>query len=220
MNEEELLDKALDIFHRMRMAYCCSEEGHNGLLNRWPDFIEEIEDLKTLAARAEEERANQAIINAMKKKGTDQCPPRRKSLSNTTGRTTARTAGMTKSPAGSFPASGLSTGAADAAVEEGRGHRPARRRGGEAMTDIQTESYDYRTMQGKTGEEQAKRAIKHVLGMIRDHAGIGWYMGAGTHSFDLLTEAAATLFGESLDKVRAHFMPVHPRNPKQEDDNQ
>ena len=79
-----------------------------------------------------------------------------------------------------------------------------------------SESHDNRTMQGKTGEEQAKRAIRHVLGVIRDHAEVGWYMGAGTHSFDLLTEAAATLFDEPLEKVRAHFMPVHPRDPKED----
>jgi predicted RNA-binding Zn-ribbon protein involved in translation (DUF1610 family) len=70
--------------------------------------------------------------------------------------------------------------------------------------------------QGKIGEEQAKRAIRHVLGVIRDNAEVGWYMGAGTHSFDLLTEAAATLFDEPLEKVRTHFMPVHPHDPKED----
>lgn len=79
-----------------------------------------------------------------------------------------------------------------------------------------SESHDNRTMQGKTGEEQAKRAIRHVLGVIRDHAEVGWYMGAGTQSFDLLTEAAATLFDEPLDKVRSYFLPLAPRDPKED----
>jgi hypothetical protein len=68
MNEEELIDKALDIFFRMRMAYCCSEEGRNGLLNRWPDFIAEMDELQRHADLAEEKQANLTVINAMNKK--------------------------------------------------------------------------------------------------------------------------------------------------------
>lgn len=69
------------------------------------------------------------------------------------------------------------------------------------------------SMGGLPAEEQAKRAIRHVLEVIHTHPEIGWYMGLGTQSFGLLTEAAATLFGEPVEQVRTHFRPQEPRNP-------
>ncbi len=67
-------------------------------------------------------------------------------------------------------------------------------------------------------EEKAKAAISHVLGQIRTHEGIGWFMGVGTQSFTLLTEAAAELWNEPVEKVREHFKPTNPRNPAAEKD--
>jgi NMD protein affecting ribosome stability and mRNA decay len=62
----------------------------------------------------------------------------------------------------------------------------------------------------------AKKAIQHVLTQIRDDSSIGWYMGYGTQSFDLLTRAAAVLWGEDHGKVEEMFMPKNAKDPTQE----
>ena len=61
----------------------------------------------------------------------------------------------------------------------------------------------------------AKKAIQHVLGRIRDHETIGWYMGCGTESFDLLTKAASALWNEPLEKVQAMFQPRTAKDPQE-----
>lgn len=71
-------------------------------------------------------------------------------------------------------------------------------------------------MQGMPPEEQAKKAIRHVLGQIREHEHVGWYLGYGTQSFDLLTEAYSTLTKQPIEQVRDAFEPRNPRNPKEE----
>jgi hypothetical protein len=60
----------------------------------------------------------------------------------------------------------------------------------------------------------AKAAIHHVLNQVRDHPAIGYYMGHGTQSFELLTKAAAALWNEPLDKVRDIFEPTNPKDPR------
>jgi len=72
-------------------------------------------------------------------------------------------------------------------------------------------------MEGMTGEQQAKKAIRHVLEQIKDNPEIGWYLGEGTQSFSLLTEAAATLFERPTEEVRGHFRPKNPRDPRRRD---
>ncbi len=72
-------------------------------------------------------------------------------------------------------------------------------------------------MDGWEAELQAKQAIAHVLQTIRDNPEIAWYLGIGTQSFSLLTEAAATLWGVPLLEVREKFLPpkvINPREPK------
>ena len=60
-------------------------------------------------------------------------------------------------------------------------------------------------------EEQAKKAIRHVLTQIRDHPQIGYHMGWGTQSHSLLCEAAATLFGGTdMKEVARNFAPQNP----------
>lgn len=76
------------------------------------------------------------------------------------------------------------------------------------MTDIQ--------MEGQTAEQQAKKAIAHTLQQIRDNPSIGWYLGFGSQTFSLLTEAAATLWSEPLETVRRNFMPRNAKNPRDE----
>ena len=68
-------------------------------------------------------------------------------------------------------------------------------------------------MTGLSGEDQAKKALKFVLDRIQFHPEIGWYMGPGTQTFSLVTEAAATLFERPVEEVRKAFTPRRPRNP-------
>lgn len=71
-------------------------------------------------------------------------------------------------------------------------------------------------MEGKTAEEQAKKAIGHVLVRIRDEAHIGWYFCDITQSFALLTEAYATLTGRGIEEVRDTFVCKAPENPAED----
>lgn len=61
---------------------------------------------------------------------------------------------------------------------------------------------DSKQMNGLSGEDQAKKAISHVLDRILDDKDIANRMGLGSQSFALLTEAAATLFDMPLKEVR------------------
>lgn len=61
---------------------------------------------------------------------------------------------------------------------------------------------------------KAKQAIQYVLSRIRDDSAVGWYF-AGTESFHLLTEAAAALWNEPVDRVRKMFEPRNPKAPKE-----
>lgn len=67
-------------------------------------------------------------------------------------------------------------------------------------------------MEGLSAEQQAKKAIAHVLRTAHDNRELGWYINHGTQSFSLLTEAAATLFGEPIAKVRETFACPNPRD--------
>lgn len=70
-----------------------------------------------------------------------------------------------------------------------------------------------REMEGKTSEEQSRRAILHTLRRIHEHPGVGYYCGYGTQTFSLLTEAYATLTGEPVERIREHFHPKAPADP-------
>lgn len=52
--------------------------------------------------------------------------------------------------------------------------------------------------------EKAQRAVSYLLNRIRNDEAVRYHF-VGTQSFDLLTEAAAALFGEPVEKVREHF---------------
>lgn len=77
------------------------------------------------------------------------------------------------------------------------------------MTSLLTETQ----MAHLTAERQAEKAIRHTLERIRDHPEIGYYMGFGTQSFSLLSEAAAKLWGDDVSRVRQLYMPRDPRDP-------
>lgn len=62
--------------------------------------------------------------------------------------------------------------------------------------------YDGRQMEGLTGEQQAAKAIKHLLQKIKSDDRLYHLIGLGSQSFDLLTEAHATLAGVDLVELR------------------
>lgn len=62
--------------------------------------------------------------------------------------------------------------------------------------------YDDRQMEGLTGEQQATKAIKHLLQKVKSDDRLYFLVGAGSQSFDLLTEAYATLTGSDLEAIR------------------
>jgi len=70
-----------------------------------------------------------------------------------------------------------------------------------------------RQMEGVPPIDQAKRAIRHALETIRDNPKVAWHLGIGTQTFALLTEAAATLYGEDVEKVRKAFLPPEVEEP-------
>jgi len=61
--------------------------------------------------------------------------------------------------------------------------------------------------------EEVKKAVIHTLKQIRNKPEVGYYLGELTETFDLLTEAAAILFGEPVEKVRDYYRPQNPRKP-------
>jgi hypothetical protein len=65
-------------------------------------------------------------------------------------------------------------------------------------------------MEGLDATAQAKRAISHTLNTICESKERWELMGLGTQSFSLLTEAAATLWGQSVEEVRKNFC-AYPR---------
>lgn len=62
--------------------------------------------------------------------------------------------------------------------------------------------YDGKSMEGLTGEQQAAKAIKYLIGRIRADDRLYHLIGLGSEAFDLLTEAHATLSGEDLATLR------------------
>lgn len=65
----------------------------------------------------------------------------------------------------------------------------------------------------KSPGDKALQALAHTPGIIRNHPHVGWYMGLGSKSFGLMTEAYAALTGRSLKETREHFAPQHAINP-------
>jgi len=65
-------------------------------------------------------------------------------------------------------------------------------------------------MEGMQPSEQAKRALRHVLLRIRDDGRINYLMGPGSQTWDLVTEALATLTQEDLETLRHSFFTPIP----------
>jgi hypothetical protein len=58
--------------------------------------------------------------------------------------------------------------------------------------------------------EKAKRAIKHVLTRIRDNPEVRYQMGAGTQSYELLKDAASSLFEKTHEQVEESTLGMPP----------
>lgn len=65
-------------------------------------------------------------------------------------------------------------------------------------------------MQGVPPEEQARRAILVMLKRVRNDQHVGYYVGPGSQTYDLLTEAYAALSGDTVENVRNTFCGQHP----------
>jgi hypothetical protein len=69
------------------------------------------------------------------------------------------------------------------------------------------------SIDGLSADAQMEKALLHVARQIKNDPFIGWYMGLGTETFSLVTEALATRKGEALEHVRKCCLPLAPRNP-------
>ena len=56
-----------------------------------------------------------------------------------------------------------------------------------------------------------RKAILHLLRRIKEHPPVGYYFGELTETFDSMTEAAAALFNEPVEKVSEFYKPTSPR---------
>jgi hypothetical protein len=73
-------------------------------------------------------------------------------------------------------------------------------------------------MSDLTPIDQAKKAIRHTLVQIKENPVVGYHLGEGTQTFDLLTEAFATLSNGKfkVSEVRESFDPSDPKQVDQE----
>jgi hypothetical protein len=66
---------------------------------------------------------------------------------------------------------------------------------------------DHTSMDGVPPLKQAEVALHHLLTRIRDSERVGYYLGPGSQTFDLVTEAYATLMARPVAEVRKDFAP-------------
>lgn len=74
---------------------------------------------------------------------------------------------------------------------------------------------DSTSMSGLTLDEASLKAIRHVLGQIRDNPAVAWHFGVGTETFALLTEAEHRHTGYPLKTVREKFLPPSAKDPRE-----
>lgn len=60
-------------------------------------------------------------------------------------------------------------------------------------------------------EKQAAKAIAHTLRNISERAPVAWYLGHGTQTYALLTEAHATLRGITMEEAQDNWPPAEQR---------
>lgn len=59
--------------------------------------------------------------------------------------------------------------------------------------------------------DQARKALRHTLRQIHERAPVAWYLGHGTQTFALLTEALAAHSDKSIDQIREAYEPAPQR---------
>ena len=65
-----------------------------------------------------------------------------------------------------------------------------------------TSIYEFRQMTGLTAEQQATKAIAHLISKLKTDDRLYHLIGMGSQSFDLLTEAYSTLTETDLPTLR------------------
>ena len=75
-------------------------------------------------------------------------------------------------------------------------------------------SLSQKQMEGEEPLAQARQALSYVLGQIHDRPEVGWYLGIGTQTFALLTEAFATIAGKDLADVIDRFNCPNAADPR------
>ena len=60
-------------------------------------------------------------------------------------------------------------------------------------------------------DQQAVKALRHVLGRVRLDRRVAHLIGPGSQSFDLMTEALASLTGEAVETLRTLYGEQHER---------
>lgn len=68
--------------------------------------------------------------------------------------------------------------------------------------------YEATQMDDLTAEQQAVKAIAHVIAKLKSDDRLFHLIGLGSQSFDLLTEAYAKLTGENLADLRKSISSV------------
>jgi hypothetical protein len=63
-------------------------------------------------------------------------------------------------------------------------------------------------MSALTPEKQAAKAIAHTLRNISERPGVAWYLGHGTQTYALLTEAHSTLHGITMEQAQQNWPPA------------
>ena len=65
--------------------------------------------------------------------------------------------------------------------------------------------YSYLNMEGETEKDQSIQAISYTLKQISTNPDVKDLIGPGTQTFDLLTEAYATLIEKPVVDIRKEF---------------
>jgi hypothetical protein len=66
---------------------------------------------------------------------------------------------------------------------------------------------DHKSMEGVPPIKQSEVALHHLLTRIRDSERVGYHLGPGSQTFDLVTEAYAALKDRPVADVRKEFAP-------------
>lgn len=61
-------------------------------------------------------------------------------------------------------------------------------------------------------EKQAAKAIAHTLRNISERPGVAWYLGHGTQTYALLTEALGTLSNKMMAEIQSIYPPADQPN--------